>query len=152
MASVKPVPTATKVRADLDRLFDRLFPTTYFTEPLLPPFPKEMGMTSWSPAVDFAETDEAFVVRMEVPGVYKENLDINLTGDLLTISGKRESTQEAKAETYLWQEREVGTFQRTIRLPAPVIESKVEAHYQDGVLRVTLPKEAPAKASKIVIK
>ena len=91
-------------------------------------------------------------MRVEVPGIPKENLDINLTGDMLTITGWREAVQENKGETYLWKEREAGKFARMIRLPASIVENKIEANYQDGVLTIHLPKVAPAPANKILIK
>jgi HSP20 family protein len=86
------------------------------------------------------------------PGIHKENLDINLTGNLLTITGKREMTPEVEGEGHLVKERAIGKFVRTIRLPAPVAEKKVVAEYRDGVLMVRIPKETPAAATKILIK
>jgi HSP20 family protein len=87
-----------------------------------------------------------------VPGIHKENLDINLTGNLLTIQGRRELMNEISGETYLRREREVGKFVRTIRLPAQVVDKEVKAAYQDGVLVIHLPKVAPAVANRIAIK
>ena len=91
-------------------------------------------------------------LRLEVAGVHKENLDINLTGTLLTLNGRRELVPEIAGETYLRREREVGKFTRTIRLPAPVMEKEVKATYQDGILVIDLRKVAPAVANRIVIK
>jgi HSP20 family protein len=70
----------------------------------------------------------------------------------LTITGKRDVSQEGKTETYLWREREFGRFIRSMRLPSAVAENKIEATYQDGVLVVHLPKAEPAPANKILIK
>ncbi|MGE3526628.1 MAG: Hsp20/alpha crystallin family protein [Gemmatimonadales bacterium] len=140
-----------KVKEDIDRLFDRFFTPTFYNEPFLPHFEASFE-TKWIPAFDLAETDKEFVVRLEVPGVHKENLDINLSGNVLTITGKREAVQEASGEAYLWKEREYGKFVRTLRLPSAVAENKVEAMYQDGVLVVHLPKVTPTPANKILIK
>lgn len=82
----------------------------------------------------------------------KENLDVKLTGEVLTISGYREVAKEVPGENFLYRERETGKFVRTLRLPAQVVEGKIEAHYTDGVLQVTLPKAAPEVRSKIAIK
>ena len=71
---------------------------------------------------------------------------------MLTVTGKREVSQEQKAETYLWKEREFGRFVRSMKLPTQVVENKIEALYQDGVLVVRLPKTVPAPANKILIK
>jgi HSP20 family protein len=109
-------------------------------------------VANWLPAFDLSENEKEYLVRLEVPGVHKENLDISLVENVLTITGRREITQEQTAESYLWKEREFGRFVRTLRLPTQVIENKIEALYQDGVLVVRLPKAVPAPANKILIK
>jgi HSP20 family protein len=98
------------------------------------------------------ERHVARAVRLEVPGFHKENLDINLTGELLTITGTREIAPEIEGEGYLVKERVYGKFVRTIRLPAPVAEKKVTAEYRDGVLVLHLVKEIAVPATKILIK
>ncbi len=105
----------------------------------------------WTPALDYFETEKELIIRLDLPGVHKENIDLKLVGEVLTITGHREEAKEYRAGTALWKEREVGKFVRTIRLPFPV-EKKVEAVYQDGILTVTLPKAAVAIPEKILIK
>jgi len=131
----------------IDRLFD-----PFLTAPLFPELVTRGFETNWMPTLDLIENANAFVVRLEVPGMPKENLDVRLTGEVLTITGHREFAKEVPGETYLYREREAGKFVRTIRLPAPVAEVKIEALYNDGVLVVTLPKAAPEVRSKITIK
>lgn len=145
-------PTRGKTGEEIERFFDRFLAPGFTAEPFLPPFPYETTGAEWYPMLDVTETPEEYVVRLEAPGIHKENLDINLTGTLLTITGRRELMTEASGETYLRREREIGKFARTIRLPAPVVEKEVKATYQDGVLVVHLPKVAPAVANKILIK
>ena len=145
-------PIVGKPGEEFDRVFDRLLVPRFLTEPLLPPFPFETTGAEWIPVMDMVETATEYVVRLEVPGIHKENLDINLTGELLTITGKREIAPEVEGEGYLVKERAIGKFVRTIRLPKPVVEKKVLAEYQDGMLVVHLPKETPAPATKILIK
>src|SRR5215208_5140802 len=145
-------PVMGKLGEDFDRVFDRMLVPRFLTEPLLPPFPFEQTGAEWIPALDMIETATEYVVRLEVPGVHKENLDVNLTGLLLTITGRRELMTESSGETYLRREREIGKFVRTIRLPAPVMEKEVKAIYQDGMLVLHLPKVAPAVANRILIK
>lgn len=152
MRVAKLAPITGKVGEEVERFFDRFLPPGFMNEPFIPPFPYETAGTEWFPMLDLAENAEEFIVRLEVPGVHKENLDINLTGTLLTITGRRELVTEASGETYLRREREVGKFVRTIRLPAPVVEKEVKATYQDGLLVIHLPKVAPAVANRIVIK
>jgi len=131
----------------IDRLFD-----PFLTGPLFPELMVKGFEGTWVPTLDLAENDTAFVVQIEVPGMPKENLDVKLTGEILTISGHREYAKEVPGENFLYREREAGKFVRTLRLPVPVVEGKIEAHYADGVLKVTLPKAAPAVRSKITIK
>jgi HSP20 family protein len=145
-------PIAGKLGEEFDRVFDRLLAPRLHTEPLLPPFPFESAGAEWMPVMDVIETAEGYVVRLEAPGIHKENLDINLVGEILTITGKREITPEVEGEGYLVREQAIGRFVRTIRLPLPVAEKKVTAEYRDGVLMVQLPKDEPAPATKVVIK
>jgi HSP20 family protein len=152
MRVAKLAPVTGKMGEEVERFFDRFLAPGFLPEPFIPPFPYETAGTEWYPTLDVTETAEEFIVRLEVAGVHKENLDINLTGTLLTITGRRELMPEVSGETYLRREREIGKFMRTIRLPAPVTEKEVKANYQDGVLVVHLPKVAPAVANRIVIK
>ena len=147
-----PTPIVGKLGEEFDRVFDRLLAPRFFGEPLLPPFPYEAAEMQWMPVLDVVETPGEYIVRLEVPGIHKENLDINLTGDLLTITGKREIAPEFENEGYLLRERVTGKFVRTIRLPKPVAEKKVLAEYRDGLLVVHLAKETPAPATKVLIK
>ena len=148
----KLAPMRGKIGEEVERFFDRFTAPGFLTEPFIPPFPYETAGTEWYPVLDLTENAEEFIVRLEVPGVHKENLDINLTGNLLTIQGRRELMTEVSGETYLRREREVGKFVRTIRLPAPVVEKEVKATYQDGLLVIHLAKVAPAVANRIMIK
>ena len=150
MAIVKAAPQRlAHMRTEVDRLFDR-----FFREPLwgTERFEAPGFETVWAPPMDFAETDTEYVIRLEVPGVHKENLDVSLENNVLTLSGRREFHKEEKAEQYIWQEREEGRFVRSLRLPTPVMGEKIEALVEDGVLMVRLPKVEPAKKSKIVVK
>ncbi|HEY8257443.1 MAG TPA: Hsp20/alpha crystallin family protein [Gemmatimonadales bacterium] len=145
-------PMVGKLNEEFDRVFDRLLVPRFMNEPLLPPFPYEAAGAEWIPVLDLIETPAKYVVRLEVPGIHKENLDVNLTGELVTITGTREFAPEIDGEGYLVKERAIGKFTRTIRLPMPVAEKKVVAEYRDGVLTLDLPKETPAAATKILIK
>ena len=145
-------PIAGKLGEEFDRVFDRLLAPRLYNEPLLPPFPFETAGTEWMPIMDVIENGAEYIVRLEAPGIHKENLDINLFGEILTITGKREMAPEVEGEGYLVRERVYGKFARTIRLPVPVAEKKVTAEYRDGVLLVYLPKAEPAPATKVLIK
>lgn len=150
MAIVKAAPQKlAHMRTEFDRLFDR-----FFREPLwgFDRLEAPAYETAWAPLMDFAETDTEYVIRLEVPGVHKENLDVSLENNVLTLSGRREFQKEEKGEQYIWQEREEGRFVRSLRLPTPVMGDKIDAMVEDGVLLVRLPKIEPAKKSKIVVK
>jgi HSP20 family protein len=140
-----PRPAVHTPRAELEHIFDRfLTPALLRDAPLIE--------TEWAPALDFSEMDNEYIVRLEAPGVHRENLDVNLEGQMLTLTGKREVRRDLESEDFIWKEREEGHFVRSIRLPKAVDMDKVVAAYQDGVLIVHLPKLEPAVKSKIAIK
>lgn len=149
MKLAKISPLRTPLKESVDRLFDPFFSGSLLAEPMFRGLPEP---AQWLPAIDLAETDKEFVVRLEIPGMHKENLDVNLTGDVLTLSGHRETTREVPGENSLYTESEWGRFVRTIRLPAPVVEGKVDATYVDGVLTIHLPKAEPVVKNRIAIK
>lgn len=146
-------PTTGKLGDEIERVFDRFLTPRWLPEHLLTEYPFEAAMaTEWIPVMEMVETANEFVVRLEVPGIPRENLDINLTGQMLTITGKRETKTEKAEETYLVRERLYGKFVRTARLPVPVAAAKVTATFEEGMLVVHLPKAEPAPANKILIK
>ena len=106
--------------------------------------------TGWSPALDLYESGDHFVAVVELPGMRKEDIEISLHDGTLTISGerKRESTNGEKAER---TEGYVGVFRRSIALPTRVDATKVSATYQEGILKVTLPKAEEAKPKQIQV-
>jgi len=107
---------------------------------------------SWSPPVEIYEKDDKFVVRTELPGVKKEDIDISMTGDTLTIRGERKVSREVKEEEYHRCEVCYGSFSRSVTIPAAVDVNKIGATYEDGILELDLPKAREAKPSKIQIK
>ncbi len=145
MKLTKAAPPVPRVRPDFERIIDRMleFPFARIEAPLVE--------TEWAPALDCSETDKEFIVRLEVPGVHKENLDVSLEQNLLTISGKREFRREHESEEYIWREREEGKFVRSLRLPKAVDPEDVTATYEEGVLTLRLPKKEPALKSRITI-
>jgi HSP20 family protein len=106
--------------------------------------------TGWSPALDLYESGDHLIAVVELPGMHKKDIDISLHDGTLTISGERkgESTNGEKAQR---TERYVGTFRRSIALPIRVDAGKVSASYEDGILKVTLPKAEEAKPKQIQV-
>jgi len=150
MRIVMAAPVMAKVRNDIDQVFDRLFQVPFAPETLRRT--PNAAPTAWLPAFDLVETESEYVVRLDVPGAHRENLDITLVGTLLTLSGRREFPAAEANEHYLLVEREWGEFHRMIRLPSPVLQGNITATYQEGVLLVHLPKVPSAITSKILIK
>jgi HSP20 family protein len=105
-----------------------------------------------APSIDLSETDTAVEVRMDLPGVKPDDIDIQVNGNILSVSGQRKEEKEEKGRTFHRIERHSGTFSRSITLPATVNDSEVAAEYRDGVLCVTLPKTDQSKRHKIKVK
>ena len=106
----------------------------------------------WIPSVDVSETKDALVVKAEIPGMESKDIDISLSGDLLTIKGEKKQKTEEKKENYHRIETRYGAFSRTIRVPVSVDSNKIEASYEKGILKITLPKKEEIKAKQIEIK
>jgi len=106
--------------------------------------------SGWTPALDVYQNKDNVVATIELPGMRKDDIDISLHEDVLTISGERklETKESDKAER---TERFTGTFRRSISLPTRVDASKVSATYKDGILTVTLPKAEEAKPKQIQV-
>ena len=96
--------------------------------------------SEWSPLADITETEEAFHVKAELPGVKKEDVDVSLSNGVLTLKGERKSEEEIKDEKQHRIERFHGTFVRRFDLPDNIDQSTVSAEYVDGVLSLTIPK------------
>jgi len=111
------------------------------------------GLTAsmWSPAVDIFETPDSIVMKAELPGVSRDNIDIQVQDNTLTLKGERKSEHEVKEENYLRVERSYGAFQRTFNLPTGVQQGKIRAVFKDGVLEVTMPKAEEAKPTQVKI-
>ena len=107
--------------------------------------------TGWSPALDLYENADYFVAVIELPGTRKEAIDISLHDGTLTISGERKREKSNNGETAQRTERYIGTFRRSIGLPTRVDANKVSAIYEDGILKVTLPKAEEAKPKQIQV-
>jgi HSP20 family protein len=147
MRLTAPRPAAVgTIRDDFDRLLDQFSTVGRFGAT------PRLFDAMWSPALDFSENDKEYIVRLEVPGIPKEELEVNVEGRTLTVTGRRTFEIEEKDEEYLWHEREQGRFVRAVELPAAVDATKVAAICEFGVMTIRLPKLAPAIKSKILVK
>jgi HSP20 family protein len=109
------------------------------------------GDRVWAPAVDMYETKDDLVVTAELPGVNEKEVQLSITGDLLSLRGERTLNQETKQESFHRGERWYGRFERHLSLPISVQADKVKATYRDGVLTITLPKAEEIKPKSIKI-
>ncbi len=129
---------------NLEEEFNRLFED----------FGKDLGSVEerFTPAIDIRETDDAYIVEADVPGLKKEDVHIEVNDDVLTIKGERKNEHEEKRKDYHRIERQSGSFRRTITVPGGFKYDDVDAKFEDGVLRVTLPKREDAKPRRIEVK
>jgi len=126
----------------VNRLFTDTFSRGFGDEPL----------QAWAPAVDIFERGDDLVMRAEVPGVTKDDLDVGIEGNVLTLRGERERDKGISEENYHRIERTYGSFSRSFTLPNTVDASKIHATFKDGVLEMVLPKAEDAKPKKIEVK
>lgn len=130
------------LREAMDHLFDDAF-----TRPF------RMGNSySAMPSVDMYQTDNEIVVKASIPGVKTEDVQINVTGEVLTIKGEIKEVEEMKEKAYHLREQRWGTFERTIALPTDVIADKAKAEFENGILTITLPKAEEVRPKSISIK
>lgn len=139
----RPFGELSPFRKEMDRLWNRFLGETSFAKTF-----DEM----WSPSVDISETKDDFVVKAELPGMEAKDLNVSISGDVLTIKGEKKAEEEEKDEHYHRVERYSGSFQRVFQLPSGVKADKIEANFDKGVLKVILPKVEEAKKKKIEVK
>ena len=109
------------------------------------------GEKAWRPVVDIHETESSTVIDIDLPGVKKEEITINVEDNILTISGERVTESEAEKEDYFRRERFYGKFRREFTLPTSVDHEKITADYLDGVLKIEIPKPEEKKPKSIAI-
>lgn len=114
------------------------------------------GLRPWAdtgiPSVDIYQTDEEIVVEAALPGVRPEDIAISVTGDVLTLRGSTMEEKDVHEGSYYLRERRSGEFSRSLPLPAPVIADKALAEFEDGILKLTLPKAEEVKPKTITVK
>ena len=138
----EPVREMMTLREAMDRLFDDAF-----TRPLSA---RDGG---WStPAVDMYQTDNDVVVKAALPGFKADDVQINVTGDVLTIRGEMKHEDEQKDKAWHIREHRWGSFERSISLPTDVVSEKAQADFDNGILTITLPKAEEVKPKTITVK
>ena len=138
--TLDPLHELTRVENRIRRLFDEPFAFPILAEPV-----------AWAPAVDVTEADGSLVFTAELPGMKKEDVEVDLANGVLTIRGEKKEEAERKDGDVHVTERSYGAFRRAFTLPGPVDEAKVQAEFKEGVLRVTLPRTGMPEGRKITI-
>ncbi|MGB9092975.1 MAG: Hsp20/alpha crystallin family protein [Gallionella sp.] len=132
------------VSKHLNRIFGR-FPAR------AEPARELLATADWAPSVDITETDTAYLIKSEIPGVNREDVKVNIENGLLTMSGERKQEKEEKGKKFHRIERSYGSFMRSFRLPDNIDEAGVKAEFRDGMLNVTLPKATQPRNKAISV-
>jgi len=133
------------MQREINRMFDSFFRSGWIEDTGLAP-------VSWSPATDVVENETGYAVKVELPGMKKEDVKITMQDGLLTIRGEKKQQKEGKEDGYQRIERSYGAFQRCFALPKAVDASKIDASFKDGILTVTLPRSEAATPTTIEVK
>ncbi|MBN2397469.1 MAG: Hsp20/alpha crystallin family protein [Deltaproteobacteria bacterium] len=123
--------------------FDRFFDDEFLTL---------RGEKSLAPAFDISESEKAYTVTAELPGIDEKDLEVTIAGGMLSVKGEKKQESEEKGGTYHRIERTYGSFHRSFRIPDAVQEDKVDATYKNGILKLVIPKAKESSVKKIAIK
>jgi len=143
-AAFRPIPELEEMRRRFEEDFVR--PVMHAVWERIPEEVK-----TWSPAIDIIEHDENYIVKVDLPGLKQEDIDISISEDMLTIKGERKPEARVRDEDYIKSEISYGNFYRTIPLPSGINTANIEAVYEDGVLRVALHRAEGAKPKKVTV-
>lgn len=129
----------------INRMFDDTIRTLYPTDG------EELEKGTWAPAVDIYETNDSFVVSADLPGLNKDEIQIDLKDNTLTLKGEKKFEEKVSKDNYIRVERAYGSFVRSFTLPQNIDPEKIKAKYKEGVLEVTIPKKEEAKPKQIKV-
>lgn len=131
---------------DLQRSINKLFNESYTDAGS-----EGVALTTWTPSVDVFEEENAYLIKLELPEISREDVKVNLNENTLTITGERRLENEEKRDSYHRIERSYGQFYRSFALPPNVNAEAIKAQFKDGMLRLTLPKREEAKPKQIEV-
>lgn len=131
-----------RMREEMDRFMNSVFGGTGLAP---------RGVSEWTPAMDVVETADEFVVTAELPGLGKDDIEIEIENNILTIRGEKKEERREKEERHYVYERRFGGFTRSFTLPTNVDPDRVSARFENGVLTVTLPKTEEARGRRVEI-
>ena len=131
------------MRREMERIWSRLTGGYQPANPLV---------GEWLPTIELSETKDSLIIKAELPGLEGKDIDVTLSGDILTIKGEKKQEKKEEKEHSHYSESYYGSFERSFRLPAEVKEDNIDASFDKGVLKLTLPKTEEAKKKEIKIK
>ena len=147
----RPSMDLTRWERDMDRMMD-----DFFGRRFRPWWPERWfggeAMDVRAPVVDLFEEKDDIVVKAELPGMDKDDIEVNLTDNMLTIKGEKKKEDEVKEKNFYRCERSYGSFLRNIDLPKAVLADKVKASFKNGILEVRVPKTEEAKSKEVKVK
>jgi HSP20 family protein len=140
--AISPLRELAKIENEINRIFKELVPQQEVAREVV----------AWAPRVDVYEKDNNLVIEAEIPGAKKEDIEVKVKDNAVVIRGEVKREEEKKEENYYRSERFYGKFERVVPLPTDVKIEEAKAEYQDGVLKLTIPKATAEKEVKIEIK
>jgi len=142
--SIDPFREMESIQNEMNKLFD--FSLSRWPD-------REFGLLegAWSPAIDVYDSKDNLLVKADMPGMKKDEIEVSVHDNILIIKGEKKAEKEDKGKDYLKQERFYGSFNRAITLPVGVDSGKITASYKDGVLELSLPKKEESKPKQIKV-
>lgn len=137
----EPFDEMMSMRESMERLFEDFFSRR----------PRTAGPLVWQPAVEISETDQDLLVKAELPGIDPKNVEVNVTGDTLTIKGEAKAEQENKGRNFYRRELRYGMFQRAIALPTEVKSDETTATFRHGILEIRIPKSERVRPKSVKV-
>jgi len=130
-----------RMRSEMDRIWDR--------------FSRDVSSSTfkqdWNPSLNLAETEDSLVAELEVPGINPEDINVSVTGEMLTVTGDKKQEANREGKNYHVAERVYGKFSRSVRLPTTVDPDRVQARYKGGILWISMGKTAAVKSKRIEV-
>ncbi|WP_158278649.1 Hsp20/alpha crystallin family protein [Rhodohalobacter mucosus] len=133
------------LRREMDQFFDDLVPFSWTREK------GGRALSAWSPNADMTEDEKEYMIRMDIPGMKKDDINVNFQDGRITISGERKEEEKEEKKDFVRQERYYGSFYRSFTLPENVKEDEIEARFKNGVLELVIPKAEVVKPKSIKV-
>ena len=143
LQTLQPYRKPGSIRNEIDNLLHGFFGGAIHTGPLV---------GEWLPPAEITETEDSVLVKVELPGIEEKDIELSISGNLLTILGEKKRLKEEKNGDHYLGDRYYGSFCSTFQLPADLVQEKADATFDKGVLRISVPKVEESKTKKIEIK